>query len=94
LLLAGLALLGLGLWFLVARNTIATLSSAMGLAVAVGALTAAVVYVLGLMAVPEVVFGQAAPGVYLVPEPGGAFMLAGITSVVVATLISARAAAA
>jgi hypothetical protein len=56
------------------------------LTVAAYVLVAAVYQVLGIMAVPQIVAGAAAPGVYVVPEPGVLIILAGIVAAVAASL--------
>lgn len=79
LLLATLVLVGVGVYVFLAQR-----GDALALTLTVAALLAATYSVLGLMAVPQIIAGRAAPGVYLVPELGAAVMLAGVVLVVAA----------
>ena len=79
LLLATLVLVGVGVYVYLAQR-----GDALALTLTVAALLAATYSVLGLMAVPQIIAGRAAPGVYLVPELGAAVMLAGVVLVVAA----------
>lgn len=78
LLLAGLALIGIGAYLALARGTGRSLGSAVLLSLAVGVLVAAISSTLSLMAVPQTLEGHAAPDVYLVPGLGAVVMLVGL----------------
>ena len=78
LLLVGLALIGIGAYLALARGAARLLGGMVVLALAVGALVAATYSALTLMAVPQILSGHAAPGVYLVPGLGAVVMLAGL----------------
>ncbi|HEX6797166.1 MAG TPA: hypothetical protein VF116_05585 [Ktedonobacterales bacterium] len=89
LLLIGLALVGIGSYVLFARHGVPAHSDVVVLALAACGLIAATYYMLGLMAVPQIITGHAAPGVYLVPGLGAAVMLAGF-GLVMAACVEAR----
>ena len=78
LLFIGLALIGIGAYLYRARGASRSLGAVVVLGLAAGALVAATYYDLGLMAVPQIIGGHHAPGIYLVPGLGAAVMLAGL----------------
>lgn len=81
LLLIGFALIGVGAYTSLAHRAIPWSGDALALALAVGVLVVATWSVLGMMAVPQIIGGRAAPGVYLVPGAGAIVMLAGLVLV-------------
>lgn len=86
LLLIGLALIGFGTYVLLARRGVPSRGDVAALALAAGALVVATYFTLGLMAVPQIIAGRAAPGVYLVPGLGAALMLSGFGLVMAACI--------
>lgn len=86
LLLTALVLVGVGVYVYLAQRGVPSRGDALVLALAAGALVATTYYTLGLMAVPQIIAGHAAPGVYLVPGVGAAVMLAGLILVVAACI--------
>lgn len=85
-LLIGLTLTGLGTYALLARRGVPSRGDVAALALAAGALVVATYFTLGLMAVPQIIAGRAAPGVYLVPGLGAALMLSGFGLVMAACI--------
>lgn len=81
-----LALIGLGAYFHLARRGALSRGDVLVLVLVAGALVAATYSMLGLMAVPQILAGHAAPSVYLVPGLGAIVMLAGLGFVAAACI--------